>query len=178
VPTLKGWAVLTVILEQPSYAREIGDRYVERFGDLLGQRRQLHDGVLPNLRAEGFIAVYYGRGPGKAHYRATSPGAARWREWLYGPFASHDGVDDDSWVELADDLALEAAVRILAAPDGDSAGLLSIANRYEEAILSRKTQSRVDLRARLLSSIVRDEQQAMIDADLRWIQDCRDRLGV
>jgi hypothetical protein len=169
VPSLRGWAVLTIIRERPSYASEIGERYVARFGHLLGRRRQLHDGVLPSLRGEGLVEVYYGRGRGGAHYRVSARAATRLRTWLRSPF-SEDGDEDE--------IALEVAVRLLATPDDDRPTLVAIANAYEASVAHRRSAAGPPWDADLVTSILRDEQRAMADADLRWLGDVRDRLGV
>jgi DNA-binding PadR family transcriptional regulator len=81
------WALLSLVIAQPSYGYELAARFERRYGDLLRlhSHGQAYEG-LTSLERHGFIEAFYPRPAGqrqpKPHYRVTNCGLAAYQEML------------------------------------------------------------------------------------------------
>lgn len=69
-------AVLSLLIEQPSYVYEVAQRYDERFGDVLPSSDASIYRVVDQLASNGWVeAMAPDRAPRRTHYRVTGAGA-------------------------------------------------------------------------------------------------------
>jgi len=169
------WALLGLIIEQPSYAYHLAQRFERRYGavlplsnighiytalGMLGGRSMIEE--IPGTRA--------GRQP-KPHYRATALGVKEYREWLVGQVGE-------------DRRRNQLFVLALAALSNEPEELLEVMAGYEQAWLSEGMRTPI-ARARdaasgsasaLLRRLTEEENRLAVGAKLAWIEYARQEL--
>jgi DNA-binding PadR family transcriptional regulator len=168
--SLVNWALLGLVIERPSYAYELAQRFKRAHGDALSLSSISHVytalGTLrERLLVEEVPGTRAGRQP-KPHYRATDRGIAKHQEWLMAQIGE-DRQRQRIFLRQLGALCRnpEAALRII---DGfeqaclEEAGKNPIANRGQ-------ANSNSDLTGRLIA----EESRLAAGAKLSWVQYAR-----
>lgn len=89
--SLVNWALLGLVIERPSYAYELAQRFEQTYGDALSLSSVSHVyTALGTLQDRALIEELPGTRTGrqpKPHYRATAQGLQDYHEWLIGQVA-------------------------------------------------------------------------------------------
>ena len=161
-------AVLSLVIEQPSYGGEIGRRFEERYDGLLASRPQHVYEALKQLRLQGLIEpITIEAEDGSSHdgYRATANGARAYRGWLRAS------------VPLSKDAPLEIMIRIASTRPDDVATAEFLLDAYEQAVLA--TTSRRPVRSEsIIDRGVDEARRVVVGARLRWIRWMRDEMRI
>lgn len=169
------WAVLGLIVERPTYAYDLAQRFERRFGDVLtlsnighvytalgalGERELVEE--IPGTRS--------GRQP-KPRYRATELGAEQYRAWLVGQ---------------ADEARRRHQLFVLAlgALAGEREQALDVLARYEQEWLAegmrtpipRDPGAALDRVTALLGRLIDEDNRLGVGARLQWIEYARAQL--
>ncbi len=163
------WALLGLIIEQPSYAYNLAQRFERRYGEVLPLSNIGHVYTALKMLAgramvEEIPGTREGRQP-RPRYRATESGAREYREWLVSR------VGEDRRRHQLFVLALAALAK---APD-EVAGVME---QYEQAWLRegmrtpipRETDSPADGLHTLLGRLLGEENRLAVGAKLAWIE--------
>jgi DNA-binding PadR family transcriptional regulator len=170
------WALLGLIVERPSYAYELAQRFERTFEGVLTLSSVSHVyTALAALRdrelVEELPGTRHGRQP-KPHYQATAKGLEDYGQWLVGQ------VDEDLRRQQLFVLALARLIR-------DPQAALAILDRYEQACLAaaRNTPlgSRDGERAgggpALAVRLADEEKRLALGAKLAWVMYVRRELS-
>ncbi len=169
------WALLGLVIERPSYAYELAQRFERAYGGALSLSSTSHvytalDALRRRSLIEELPGTRAGRQP-KPRYRATANGVEGYREWLVGQ------IREDRRRQRLFVLQLATLTR------NPEVALETIA-RYEQACLQEAHAIPVptedctvldagsDLIARLLS----EENRLAVAAKLSWVQYARQEL--
>lgn len=180
------WAVLALVIEQPSYGYELGQRFERRFAGVLEpqvsqiyaalsslERAQLVEPLSPRERAAVAPAVAEvqlrpaARQHARVHYRATEEGERAFRTWFADQLRA-----DPPHGELLQRLATTAGSGL------DQVDVMSeLIDNYERACVEEA--SRLPLRTRdstetttpeeLIERLVLGARRALLDARHEWI---------
>jgi DNA-binding PadR family transcriptional regulator len=124
--SLVNWALLGLVIERPSYAYELAQRFERTYEEALSLSSVSHVyTALGTLRGRNLVEELPGRGAGRQprpHYRATEKGVDEYRCWLVGQ------IGDGRQRQRLFVLALSALAR---RPEI----ALGVLDRYEEACL-------------------------------------------
>jgi DNA-binding PadR family transcriptional regulator len=170
------WALLGLIIERPSYAYDLAQRFERRYGLTLSVSNVGHIytalGAL-NERAlvEEISGTRVGRQP-RPRYQATASGRAEYREWLIGQ-AGEDRRRHQLFV-----LALAALAN---APEE----LLAVMDGYEQEWLrdgmstpiSGEQEHGADVIAALLRRLADEAHRLAAGSRLAWIEYVRQELS-
>jgi DNA-binding PadR family transcriptional regulator len=172
------WAVLSLVIERPSYGYELSQRFDRRFGGLMDVGRSHIYAALNALQQETFIEPLpleitndSQRAP-KVHYRATAKGAGAFRHWL-----AEQLRDDSERAELLDRLIAAVATR--------PAAMLDLVDAYERACLEDASAVPLSERAaaetstpaqELMRRLVRESRRYALEADLQWVGFAREEI--
>ena len=169
------WALLGLVIERPSYAYELAQRFEREYRGALSLSSTSHvytalDALLGRSLIEEAPGTRAGRQP-KLRYRATAKGLEGYRDWLVGQ------IREDRRRQRLFVLELAAVTR-------DPAVALKIITRYEQACV-REAQGVLtpardgallndgpDFTARLL----REENRLALKAKLSWVEFARREL--
>jgi DNA-binding PadR family transcriptional regulator len=126
---------LPLVREKPSYGAEIGRRFEERYGGLLGSRAHHAHRSVKALERQGLIEPYRttrgtNRQP-RVHFRITDAGVTELQDWLGSPL-------------LAGSADQEMAVRMLSVPDGDRESMRRVLEVYKLAMLAAASEHELD----------------------------------
>ena len=163
------WALLGLIIEQPSYAYNLAQRFERRYGEVLPLSNVGHVYTALKMLAgramvEEIPGSREGRQP-KPRYRATALGAREYREWLVSR------VGEDRRHHQLFVLALAALAK---QPDE----VMGVVAECEQAWLQegirtpipRETDSPADGLHALLDRLLGEENRLAVGAKLAWIE--------
>jgi DNA-binding PadR family transcriptional regulator len=164
--SLVNWALLGLVIDRPSYAYELAQRFEREYRDALSLASVSHVyTALATLRRHGLIEEIAGtrgsRQP-KPHYRATPEGIDAYRDWLVEQL-----VEERQRQRL---LALQLGALTRSPQSG-----LEVLARYEQSCLAlaRREEPAVaegsDVTARLLA----EESRLSVGARLAWVHYAR-----
>jgi len=169
------WALLGLIIERPSYAYDLAQRFERRYRDVLALSNVGHVytamGVLEGRKLiEEIAGTREGRQP-KPHYRATPDGVREYREWLIGQ------VGEDS-------RRRQLFVLALAAFAGEPRQLVEVVERCEQAWLAegmntsiaREPSAGLDNVKALFGRLIEEENRLSVGAKLAWVEYARQEL--
>jgi DNA-binding PadR family transcriptional regulator len=169
------WALLGLVIERPSYAYELAQRFDRTFeGALTLSSTSRVYTALGTLQKRGLVEEVSGTRAGrqpKPRYRATARGAAGYRDWLVGQFG------DNRRRQRLFVLQLAALAR-------DAEAALELVARFEHACV--KETSRPPLRSSngglpdpatdLVTRLLSEENRLVVAATLAWVQYVRREL--
>jgi DNA-binding PadR family transcriptional regulator len=170
------WALLGLVIERPSYAYDLAQRFERRYGDALTLSNIGHAyTALGSLEDRGLVEEIPGTREGRQprpHYRATGSGLSAYRQWLIGL------ADEDRRRSRLFVLALSA----LAADPEQS---LEVVSRYEQTWLSegmstaipREPDDSPNAVVALLQRLAHEESRLAVGAKLAWIEYARQELS-
>ena len=169
------WALLGLVIERPSYAYELAQRFERTYQAALTVSSISHVyTALAALRSRSLIeelpGTRVGRQP-KPHYRATAKGLQDYGQWLIGQ------TDEDRRRPRLFVLQLATFT-----PNPQAA--LQILARYEQACLSEAQRAAIRPRDRaalkdvvkLSERLVEEENRLALGAKLAWVQYARQEL--
>ncbi|HTB50104.1 MAG TPA: helix-turn-helix transcriptional regulator [Solirubrobacteraceae bacterium] len=169
------WALLGLIIERPSYAYNLAQRFERRYGAVLPLSNVGH--VYTALKALGDRSLVEeiagsreGRQP-RPRYQATVLGTQEYREWLVGR------VGEDRRRQ-------QMFVLALAALANEPQDLLEVIERCEQAWLqegmhtpiAREQDTPADGVTALLDRLIGEENRLAVGASLAWIEYARQEL--
>lgn len=168
------WALLGLIIERPSYAYELAQRFERTYQGVLSLSSVSHAyTALSTLKGRALIEEIPGTRTGrqpKPRYRATPQGLEEYREWLLG--------------QLSEDRRRQRLfVLQLAALTRNSEAALSLVTDYERACLAEAGNAPIDARtgaslsaSELVSRLLSEEHRLALGAKLAWAQYARREL--
>lgn len=171
------WALLGLIIERPSYAYELAQRFERTYEGVLSLSSISHAyTALGTLKSNGLVAEIPGTREGrqpKPLYRATELGMLGYREWLVA--------------QAEEDVRRRRLfVTQLAALARDPRMALDAVDRYEQACLSRSgctpiggvqdTDAAESPMSALLSRLLAEEARLSAGAKLAWVEFARREL--
>jgi DNA-binding PadR family transcriptional regulator len=168
------WALLGLIIERPSYAYDLAQRFERRYGETLPLSNVGHIytalGVLAGrVLVEEIPGTREGRQP-KPHYRATPLGVGEYRGWLIGQ------VGEDRRRNQMFVLALGALTN-------EPEQLREVMVGYEQACLSEGMSTPIsgaaetpDSALALLGRLSDEENRLAVGAKLQWAEYARQEL--
>jgi DNA-binding PadR family transcriptional regulator len=169
------WALLGLVIERPSYAYDLAQRFERRYGEVLPLSNVGHIytalGVLGGRTlVEEIPGTRTGRQP-KPHYRATPAGLEEYRDWLIGQ------VSDDRRRNQLFVLALGALTN-------EPEQLREVMAGYEQACLAEGMRSPIagaqetasDSALALLGRLGEEENRLAVGAKLEWAEYARQEL--
>jgi DNA-binding PadR family transcriptional regulator len=157
-------AVLSLVIEQPSYGGEIGTRFEERYYGLLASQRQHVYEALDRLRDQGMIEpvkLHGDDGSARDGYRATAVGARAYRGWLRSPIA------------VSHDTRRQVLVRLASTRAEDRETVDYLLERYEHAALAL-ARKRPVRSGNVVDRALDEERRVLVGAQLGWIAWVRD----
>lgn len=159
-------AVLSLLIERPSYGGEVGRRFGERYEGLLDSRPQHMYDALEDLEADGLIEpfpVEDEHGTSREGFRATAKGARAYQAWLR------------SRIRRTKNLREEVLIRFASARPEDIATVEYLLDSYQEAVMALASAPPVRTDSPVERALDR-ERRTLADAKLRWIAWARDDL--
>jgi DNA-binding PadR family transcriptional regulator len=171
------WALLGLVIERPSYAYELAQRFDRIYQDALSLSSVSHVyTALGTLKSRALIENVPGTGTErqpKPHYRATHRGVREHREWLVAQICEDRRRQRLLVVQLA---ALthhpQGAMEVIARCEQawlEEAGNLPLADREGGA---------PDPGSELVAHLVEEERRLTVDAKLAWLEYARRELKV
>jgi DNA-binding PadR family transcriptional regulator len=171
--------VLGLVIDKPSYGYEIFERFDRRFGAFMPASTSGIYKVLGRLEDEGLIERLEPKVPTRLegrpriNYRATKPGASRYRAWLA------DRIRESP--ERAELLA-----RLGSAVTRRPAAIVEVINAYERECLQeamtaaslKPARSQSDPVSGLMEDLIVEEQRRSIAAQIAWVAYARERIAV
>jgi DNA-binding PadR family transcriptional regulator len=167
--SLVNWALLGLVIERPSYAYELAQRFERRYAGILSLSSISHVyTALGTLRERALVEEIAGTRSGrqpKPHYRASELGLEQYREWLAGQ------MDEERRRQRLTVVQLAALGRY---PEH----ALEVIERYEQACLSEARDAPLADPANggssdLVSRLVGESDRVAVGAKLSWIQYAR-----
>jgi len=167
------WGLLGLVVERPSYAYELAQRFERTYAGALSLSSISHAyTALGTLREKGLVEELAGSREGrqpKPVYRPTELGLRSYLEWLVG----EAGEEARRRRLFVTQLAALARNPELA---------LDTLNRYEQACLAEAKHHSMGEHGRagedggLLGRLVAEEQRVAVEAKLAWVQFARGEL--
>jgi DNA-binding PadR family transcriptional regulator len=169
------WALLGLVIERPSYAYELAQRFERTYEGVLSLSSVSHVyTAIAALRERGLIEEVPGTRSGrqpKPHYRASAKGVEDYREWLVRQ-AGEDRRRQRLFV-----VQLAALAR-------NPEAALEVVEQYEAACLQEATRSPIpsgeddaaDAGATLRARLIAEENRHAVGAKLAWAQYARSEL--
>lgn len=169
------WALLGLVIERPSYAYELGQRFERKFEGALALSSVSHVyTALGTLQSRDLVEEIPGTRGGRQprpRYRATATGLAAYREWLAGQPAE-------------DRRRQRVFVQTLAALAGTPRDALAIIDGFERECLADAGRTPIacaeegcaGTSAELVARLVAEESRLTAGAKLAWIQYARREL--
>jgi DNA-binding PadR family transcriptional regulator len=171
------WALLGLVIERPSYAYELAQRFERTYGDALTLSSVSHAyTALGTLQTRGLIEELPGTRTGrqpKPHYRATAKGLEEYHEWLIGQVAE-EGRRQRVFL-----LQLTALTR-------EPGKALKLIEDYEQACLAETRTTPIALAARegdspadareLQARLIAEEKRLAVGAKIAWAHYARREL--
>jgi DNA-binding PadR family transcriptional regulator len=159
-------AVLSLVIEKPSYGFEIGRRFEERYDGLLAPHQQHVYRALRRLERAGLvepIQLEAEDGSVRDGVRATAKGARVYRAWLREP------------VPPGGDAPLQLKIRFASTRAEDVETALYLVDAYERAVLAL-ARGRAVRSSSVIERALDEERRVAVDAALRWVAWVRDEL--
>jgi DNA-binding PadR family transcriptional regulator len=169
------WALLGLVIERPSYAYELAQRFERTYKDSLSLSSVSHAytalGTLKDRElVEELPGTRTGRQP-KPHYRATAKGLEDYHQWLIGQVA------EERKRQRVFLLQLTALTR-------DPAKAMKIVEDYEQACLDETCATRIsgardsppDDARELQTRLIAEEKRLAIGAKIEWAHYARREL--
>jgi DNA-binding PadR family transcriptional regulator len=170
------WALLGLVIERPSYAYELAQRFERTYGSVLSLSSVSHiytalQALVGRSLIEELPGTRVGRQP-KPRYRATAEGLEGYGHWLVAQ------VGEDRRRQGLFVLALATFTQ-------NPRAALEVLARYEQACLAEaaKTQvlppvhSRCESAFGLPARLVNEENRLTLGAKLEWVRYARRELG-
>jgi DNA-binding PadR family transcriptional regulator len=170
------WALLGLVIERPSYAYELAQRFERTYQMALSVSSVSHVyTALAALRSRALIEELPGTRAGgqpKPHYRATAKGLEDYGQWLIG----QTGEDRRrTWLFVLQLVEFTANPR----------AALEILARYEQACLAEAQRTPIEPREEaafdgvpeLASRLANEENRLALGAKLAWVQYARRELS-
>jgi DNA-binding PadR family transcriptional regulator len=169
------WALLGLIIERPSYAYELAQRFERTYGDALSLSSVSHAyAALGTLKDRGLVEELPGTRTGrqpKPHYRATVAGMEEYHAWLIGQVA------EERRRQRVFLLQLTALTR-------DPAQAMKIISDYEQACLGEACTTRIatggqdasDPARALQARLIAEEKRLAVGAKIEWARFARSEL--
>jgi DNA-binding PadR family transcriptional regulator len=170
------WALLGVVIERPSYAYELAQRFERTYEGVLTLSSVSHAyTALAALRDRGLIeelpGTRIGRQP-KPHYQATQKGLEDYEQWLVGQ------LGEDRRRQRLFVLALATFAR-------EPGAALEVLGRYENACLAEAGSIPIGQRdgatagvPALIARLTAEEDRLAIGAKLAWLEYARRELNL
>jgi DNA-binding PadR family transcriptional regulator len=171
------WALLGLVIERPSYAYELAQRFERTYEGVLTLSSVSHAyTALAALRDRGLIeelpGTRIGRQP-KPHYQATQKGLEDYEQWLVGQ------LGEDRRRQRLLVLTLSALTR---KPDA----ALEIIGRYENACLAEARTNQIHGRGEtsagdvpeLVARLTGEESRLALGAKLAWVEYARRQFSL
>lgn len=169
------WALLGLIVERPSYAYDLAQRFERRYDEVLPISNVGHIytalGVLAGRTlVQEIPGTRAGRQP-KPHYRATPLGISEYRDWLIG--------------QLGEDRRRnQMFVLALGALTGAPEQMLEVIKGYEQACIAEGMHTPIsdahetvsDSTLALLGRLGEEENRLAVGAKLEWVEYARQEL--
>jgi DNA-binding PadR family transcriptional regulator len=159
-------AVLSLVIERPSYGGEIGRRFEERYDGLFDSRPQHMYKALDDLEEDGLIEpwpVEDEHGIERDGYRATAKGARAYQAWLRARIRPSKRVRE------------EILIRFASTRPEDTETVEYLLDRYQEAVMMLAAVPRIRTESLVVRALDK-ERQTMVEGTLRWIAWARDEL--
>jgi DNA-binding PadR family transcriptional regulator len=168
------WALLGLVIERPSYAYELAQRFERAYDGVLSLSSISHVyTALGALQSRSLVEEVPGTRTGrqpKPRYRATANGVEEYRDWLVAQFS------DNRRRQTLFVLQLVALAR-------DREAALEMVARFEEACLEEAARTPLhsrgeseDLSPGLASRLLGEEHRLIVGARLAWVQYVRRQL--
>lgn len=170
------WTLLGLIIERPSYAYDLAQRFERRYRDVLPLSNVGHvytalGALAGRAMIEEIPGTREGRQP-KPHYRATPLGVTEYREWLIGQ------VGEDRRRNQMFVLALGALTN-------EPEQVREVMAGYERACLSEGMRTPIaasgetgaDSAMALVGRLGDEENRLAVGAKLEWVEYARQELG-
>jgi DNA-binding PadR family transcriptional regulator len=172
--SLVNWALLGLVIDRPSYAYEFAQRFERTYEGSLSLSSVSHVYVaLGTLQVRGLVEEVPGTRSGrqpKPHYRVTTEGLERYREWLV------EQIDDDRQRQRQFILQLGALAR-------NPETALDVIDRVERKCLAEAGGSPLgensadgETASQLVKRLMLEEQRLAVGARLQWAQYARQEL--
>ncbi len=170
------WALLGLVIERPSYAYELAQRFERTYGEVLSLSSVSHIyTALSALKARSLIEEIAGTRAGrqpKPHYRVTARGLSEYGDWLVSQ------VDEDhrrGWL-----FVLQLGTFTV-----DPAAALEILDRYEQACLAEARATAIASqvmpgeggRQELAVRLAGEQARLALGAKLAWVEYARQELS-
>ncbi len=174
--SLVNWALLGLVIDRPSYAYELAQRFERTYGDALSLSSISHVyTALSTLKERELIEELPGSREGrqpKPHYRASEQGIADYQQWLTGQ------IDEDRQRQRLFVLALGALAH-------HPQAALEIISSYEQACLNEARQGSLpasggeasERAPELVAQLINEESRLTIGAKLAWAHYAREALS-
>jgi DNA-binding PadR family transcriptional regulator len=162
--------LLTLLAERPRHGYELKAAFEASTGELWRLNTGQIYTTLERLERDGLVEPDPGAGDDERRrpYRLTGAGRAEVEAWLRAPIGSDSPPRD------------ELVMKVLLAARRDPATALSLIDAQRHQMLSTLHDLRRDQRAGdddLAARLVADAQAVRVEADLRWLDLCVDRLS-
>jgi DNA-binding PadR family transcriptional regulator len=169
------WALLGLIIERPSYAYALAQRFERTYGDALSLSSVSHAyAALGTLKDRGLIEELPGTRTGrqpKPHYRATARGLEDYHAWLIGQVA------EERKRQKVFLLQLTALTR-------DPEQAMKIVEDYEQACLGETCTTLIatgdedapDGALALQARLIAEEKRLAVGAKIAWARYARSEL--
>ena len=159
-------AVLSLVIERPSYGGEIGRRFEERYDGLFDSRPQHMYKALDDLEEDGLIEPWFvedEHGLERDGYRATASGARAYQAWLRSRIRPSKRIRE------------EVLIRFASTRPEDVETVEYLLDCYQQAVMAFAAVPRIRT-DNLVERALDKERQTLADGTLRWIAWARDEL--
>jgi DNA-binding PadR family transcriptional regulator len=173
--SLVNWSLLGLVIDRPSYAYELAQRFERTYEDVLTISSASHVYMaLSTLRSRDLVEEIPGTRSGrqpKPHYRATDKGLFEYREWLV------EQICEDRQRQRVFVLQLGTLTR--------NPGIaLEIIDRFEQTCLQEAGRTMLpgaqdptaDRASQLLARLVSEENRMAVGAKLSWVEYAREQF--
>lgn len=169
------WALLGLIIERPSYAYALAQRFERTYGHALPLSSVSHAyAALATLKRQGLVEELPGTKTGpqpKPHFRATAKGMEDYHAWLIGQVAEERRRQSVFLLQLT------ALTR-------DPAKAFEILDAYERACLDENSSTRIpsgedssrDDALELQARLIAEEKRLAIGAKIAWARFARSEI--
>jgi DNA-binding PadR family transcriptional regulator len=173
--SLVNWALLGLIIDRPSYAYELAQRFERTYQDALSLSSVSHVYIAVSaLQERGLIEEIAGTRSGrqpKPHYRATPAGVQQYRDWLV------EQIGEDRQRQRLFVLQLGALAR-------NPEMALDVLDRFEaiclkqaaKAPLGKNGEGEEEPASQLIERLLNEELKLTVGARLGWVQYAREQL--
>jgi DNA-binding PadR family transcriptional regulator len=172
--SLVNWALLGLVIDRPSYAYELAQRFERTYEDALALSSISHVYLaLGSLKDRGLVEEIAGTRSGrqpKPHYRPTERGVQEYRDWLVEQIC-------------ADRQRQRLFVLQLGALTRNPAVAIEVIDRLEAICLKQAARTPLpasseteDEEPQLIERLLGEENRLGVGAKLAWVQYARDQL--